>query len=162
MGEAFEKQIKTNEGQGQKQVKALNTLKSNSKLTIEDVIPESALNNDEAKKELDKIKEVEKNIDREKLVYKTKEYIYIYIYIYSFKNYQTIKNFGRDIYNCNITLKEADENQTNLLIKIMSFKKNTKPQIPEKNKKKKLFLKTCIIFLRVEKEFLTLLKVKYF
>ena len=81
MGEAFEKQIKTNEGQGQKQVKALNTLKSNSKLTIEDVIPESALNNDEAKKELDKIKEVEKNIDREKLVYKTKEYIYIYIYI---------------------------------------------------------------------------------
>ena len=81
MGEAFEKQIKTNEGQGQKQVKALNTLKSNSKLTIEDVIPESALNNDEAKKELDKIKEVEKNIDREKLVYKTKEYIYIYMYI---------------------------------------------------------------------------------
>ena len=81
MGEAFEKQIKTNEGQGQKQVKALNTLKSNSKLTIEDVIPESALNNDEAKKELDKIKEVEKNIDREKLVYKTKEYIYIDIYI---------------------------------------------------------------------------------
>ena len=81
LGEAFEKQIKTNEGQGQKQVKALNTLKSNSKLTIEDVIPESALNNDEAKKELDKIKEVEKNIDREKLVYKTKEYIYIYIYI---------------------------------------------------------------------------------
>ena len=160
MGEAFEKQIKTNEGQGQKQVKALNTLKSNSKLTIEDVIPESALNNDEAKKELDKIKEVEKNIDREKLVYKTKEYIYIYIY--SFKNYQTIKNFVRDIYNCNITLKEADEYQTNLLIKIMSFKKNTKPQIPEKNKKKKLFLKTCIIFLRVEKEFLTLLKVKYF
>ena len=47
--------------QEQKQVEALNTLKSNNKLTIEDVIPKSALNNDEAKKELDKIKETEKN-----------------------------------------------------------------------------------------------------
>ena len=29
------------------------------------VIPKNALSNDEAKKELDKIKEIEKNIDRE-------------------------------------------------------------------------------------------------
>ena len=113
------------------------------------------------KKSLIKLKK-QRKIQTDKNYFIKKKNIYIYIYIYSFKNYQTIKNFGRDIYNCNITLKEADENQTNLLIKIMSFKKNTKPQIPEKNKKKKLFLKTCIIFLRVEKEFLTLLKVKYF
>ena len=51
----------------------LNTLKSNDKLTIEDVIPKSALNNDEAKKELDKIKEIEKTVDREKLFYETNE-----------------------------------------------------------------------------------------
>ena len=38
------------------------------------MIPKSALNNDEAQKELDKIKEIEKYVDREKLVYKTKEY----------------------------------------------------------------------------------------
>ena len=56
LGKAFEKQIKTIEDQGQKQVEALNTLKSNNKLTIEDVIPKNSLNNDEAKKELDKIK----------------------------------------------------------------------------------------------------------
>ena len=62
-----------------KQVEALNTLKSNNQLTIEDVIPKNALNNDEAKKELDKIKEIEKNVDREKVIYKTSEYIYIYI-----------------------------------------------------------------------------------
>ena len=49
----------------------MNTFKYNNKLTIEDVIPKNALNNDEAKKELDKIKEIEKNVDREKLVYKT-------------------------------------------------------------------------------------------
>ena len=60
LGKAFEKQIKTIEDQGQKQVEALNTLKSNNKLTIEDVIPTNALNNDEAKKEIDKIKEIEK------------------------------------------------------------------------------------------------------
>ena len=38
-----------------KQVEALNILKSNSQLTIEDLISKNALNNDEAKRELDKI-----------------------------------------------------------------------------------------------------------
>ena len=65
MGKAFEKQIKAIEGHGKKQVEALNTLKSNNQLTIEDVIPKNALNNNEAKKELDKIIEIEKNVDRE-------------------------------------------------------------------------------------------------
>ena len=60
LGKAFEKQIKTIEDHGQKQVKALNTLKSNNQLTIEDVILKNALNNNEAKKELDKVKEIEK------------------------------------------------------------------------------------------------------
>ena len=60
LGKAFEKQIKTIEDQGQKQVEALNTLNSNNRLTTEDVILKNALNNNEAKKELDKIKEIEK------------------------------------------------------------------------------------------------------
>ena len=91
MGKAFEKQIKTIEDQGKKQVEALNTLKSNNQLTIEDVIPKNAINNDEAKKELDKIKEIENKVDIEKLIYETDEYTY------SFKNAQIIKTFGRDI-----------------------------------------------------------------
>ena len=62
LGKSFEKQINTIEDQGKKQVDALDTLKSNSQLTIEDVIPKNALNNDEAKKELNKIKEIEKNV----------------------------------------------------------------------------------------------------
>ena len=66
----------------------MNNLKSTNQLTIEDVIPENALNNNEAKKELDKTKEIEKNVDREKLIYKTNEYTY------SFKSLQTIKTFG--------------------------------------------------------------------
>ena len=67
------------------------------------MIPNDALNNDEAKKELDKIKETENNVDREKLIYKTNEYTY------SFTSFQTKKTFGRDIYEGKTTIKEADE-----------------------------------------------------
>ena len=47
--------MKTIEDQEKKQVEALNILKSNNQLTIEDLISKNALNNDEAKRELDKI-----------------------------------------------------------------------------------------------------------
>ena len=99
---AFGKQIKTIEDQGKKLVDALNTLKSNSQLTIEDAIPKNALINDEAKKELDEIKEMEKNVDREKLIYEAIEYKY------SLKNFQMVKTFGRDNYESKITIKEAN------------------------------------------------------
>ena len=122
LGKAFEKQLKTIEDQGQKQVEALNTLKSNNQLTIEDVIPKNVLSNDEAKKELDKIKEIEKNVDREKLIYETNDYTY------SFKNFQTIKTFGGDIYEGKITIEEANEYQNNLLVQIIDFRANTKPK----------------------------------
>ena len=102
LGKAFEKQIKTTEDQGKKQVDALNTLKSNNQLTTEDAIPKNAVNNDEAKKELDKIREIEKIVDRQKLIYETNEYTY------SFKNFQTKKTFGRDIYEGKITLEKAN------------------------------------------------------
>ena len=152
LGKAFEKQVKTIEDQGKsKQVVALNTLKSNSKLTIEDV----TLNNDEAKKELDKIQKIEKTVDREKLINKTKEYTY------SFKNFRTIKAFGRDIYDGKITLKEADEDQADLLSEIIIFLKNSKTKnYREKTRQKIIYLNLYI--LKVEKEFLMLLIVKYF
>ena len=113
----------------------MNTLKSNNQLTVEDVIRKSALNNDLAKNNLDKIKEIAKNVDREKLVYETNEYTY------SFKNFQTIRTFGKDIYDGTIKLEEADEYQTNLLVEIMNFKKNTKPRSPEKKQEKEIALK---------------------
>ena len=50
------------------------------------------------KKRLIKLKKQKK----EKLIYETNEYTY------SFKNFQTIKTFGRDIYDGKITIKEAD------------------------------------------------------
>ena len=83
------------------------------------------------KKKLDKISEIEKTIDRENLVYKTNEYTY------NFKNFQTIKTFDEDIYDGTITLEEADDQQTDLLAEIISFKKKTKPRSPEKKQEKK-------------------------
>ena len=121
LGKAFEKQIKTIEDQGEKQVKALNTLKSdNNKLTIADVIPKSVFANDEAKEEFNKIKEIEKDVDREKLFYKSNKKN-------NLKNFQTIRTFGEDIYGGEVTLEEADKDQSDLVEKINDFIKKTKP-----------------------------------
>ena len=65
-GKAFKKQIKTVEKQQQqkKQIEALEVLKPNSqKLAIKDAILENTLT-EKAKNELDKIKEIEKKVDR--------------------------------------------------------------------------------------------------
>ena len=117
-----------------KKVDALNTLKSNNHLTIEDVIPKNALINEETKKELHKIKEIEKNVGRQKLVYETDKYTY------SLKNFKTIKIFGRDIYEGKITIKQADEYQADLLTEIMSFRKTTKLRSQEKKQEKEIIL----------------------
>ena len=93
------------------------------------MIPKNTLNNDEAKRKLDKIKKIEKNVNREKLIYETNEYTY------SFKNFQTIKTFGRDIYEGKITIEETDKYQTDLIAEIMNFRKNTKPRSQEKKRK---------------------------
>ena len=43
-----------------------------------------------------------------------------------------MKSFGRDIYEGKTTIEEADEQQSNFLVEIMNFKKNTKPRSQEK------------------------------
>ena len=158
-GKAIEKQIKTIEDQGEKQIKAIQDnkkqLTNTKEVTIKNIIPENILN-DEAKKEIDKISEIAKTVDREKLVYRASAFTY------SFQNFRTIRTFGRDIYNGEITLKEADEDQASLLNEIMNFRDKTKPQDEEKKQKKKMFLKTCITFLRAEKKSLMLFILKYF
>ena len=130
LGKAFEKQIKTLEDQEEKQVKVLDILKSNDQLTIEEVISKNALNNDEAKKELDKVKGIEAAVDRENLVYRATEYTYI------FKNIRTRRTFGRDIYWGKITLNEADEDQSNLLNNIRNFRDETRTQNDNKKQEK--------------------------
>ena len=114
------------------------------------------MNNDEAKKELDKIKEIEKTVDRKKLVYRASDYTY------NFRNFWTIRTFGKDIYEGKITLKVADEDQSNLFNEIRNFDYKTRLQNDKKKQEKKLSLKTCINFLRQDKCFLMVLIVEYF
>ena len=104
------------------------------------MIPKSALNNDEAKKVLDKIKEIQKTIDREKLVSKASEYTY------NFRNFRTIRTFGRDIYEGKITLEEANIDQDNLLRDIRNFNNKTRPQNDRKIQEKKIVLKNLYKF----------------
>ena len=92
------------------------------------------------KKSLIKLKKQKKNVDREKLISKTNEYTY------SFKNFQTIKTFGQDIHEGKITIKEADEYQTNLLTKILNFMKNTEPRSQEKKQEKEIVFKNLYNF----------------
>ena len=75
------------------------------KLAIEEAIPENTLT-EEAKIELDKIKEIERTVDIENLYYKKNKYTY------NFQSFRTTSTFGRDIYNGAITKEEADEDQS--------------------------------------------------
>ena len=103
LGKAFEQQIKTIKDQSEKQVEGLDNLKTdNNKLAIKDenIIPKSAFVNDEAKDEFNKIKKLEKNGDREKLVYDAGKYKY------DFRKFKTIRTFGKNIYEGKITLEQ--------------------------------------------------------
>ena len=71
-------------------------------------------------------------MDREKLFYKSNKNTY------NFKEFQTIRTFGEDIYNGEISLGEADEYQSDLADKINDFVKKTKPHTEEKKQEKKL------------------------
>ena len=71
LGKAIEKQIKTIKDKGEKQVVALESLKASDKKLppIKDLISIKNLN-PEIIKEIEKIEEIEKKVDRNKMVYK--------------------------------------------------------------------------------------------
>ena len=53
--------------------------------------------------------------------------------MYAISNYLKQYNLLLEIYNCEITLDEADEDQDNLLVEIMDFEK----RVTQKNQRKK-------------------------
>ena len=129
LGKALEKQVKTIKDQGEKQVVALESLKSSDKklTSIKDFIPTENLN-PEIINEIKRIEEIEKNIDRNKMVYKgTNE-------TYDFRNFKTIRAFDNEIRNNIISLDTANFEQANLLSYINDFIRKTKPRNPEKRK----------------------------
>ena len=112
LGKALEKQIKTIKDQGEKQVVALESLKDfDKKLTqIKDFI----IN------EIKRIEEIEKQIDRNKMVYKGTNKTY------DFRNFKTIRAFGNEIRNNVISLDTPNIEQANLLSYIYDFMKKNK------------------------------------
>ena len=127
-GKAIEKQRKTIEDQGEKQVVALESLKDSDKKLppIKDFIPMENLN-PEIINEIKKIEEIGKKVDRNKIVYKGTNKTY------DFRNFKTIRTFGNEIRNNVISLNTANIEQANLLSYVNDFMK-TKPRDPEKRK----------------------------
>ena len=153
MGKALDKQIKTIKEQGEKQVDAI---KSYKKITIDYVIPKSAFSNEKANDEINKIKELEKNVDREKLFYETKTDTYV------FRIFRTIRTFGEDIYNVKITLEGANESQANLVEEIEKFNNKTKPKKKENKEKKDIVNKNLYNFYNGREMVLNTFKSKKF
>ena len=83
--------------------------------------------NPEIINEIKKIEEIEKNVDRNKMVYNGTNKTY------DFRNFKTIRTFGNEIRNNVISLDTANIEQANLLSYINDFMK-TKPRDPEKEK----------------------------
>ena len=128
LGKAFEKQTKTIKDQEKKQVDSLKT--SYKKLpSIKDFVPTEKFNH-EIIDEIKRIEEIEKNIDRNKMVYESASRTY------DFRGFETIRAYGNDIRNNVISLKAANLEQANLLAHVQNFVKNTKPQDPEQKKLK--------------------------
>ena len=129
LGKALEKQIKTIEDQGKKQVVALESLKDpDKKLTpIKDFIPTENLN-PEIINEIQRIEEIEKQIGRNKMVYKGTNKTC------DFRKFKTIRAFGNEIRNNIISLYTANIEQANLLSHISDFTRKTKPRDPEQRK----------------------------
>ena len=88
------------------------------------------------KKEFNEIIEIEKTIARKKLIYKTENKSY------SFKNFRSVRIFGKDIYNSMITLEKADKDQNSLVNEINKFNSSKRPKTLEKRQNKKDTLET--------------------
>ena len=145
LGKAFEKQIKTIEDKGQKQIDALESLKPKEQTkSIEEIFLEG-YDSVEIKNELNKIKEYEKKVNRDNMIYySSKE-------PFDFRMFKTIRSFGDDIYSSKITINEADQEQSDLVEYILNFNNKTRPKNKDdKKKQKKIFFIAHKIFIMVE------------
>ena len=91
------------------------------------MIPNNVFANDETK-----IKEIEKNVDREKLLYKANGNTY------GFRKFNTIRTFGKNIYEVKINLEEADKDQSDLLNEIKHFSEKMRPKSYKKRQEKEI------------------------
>ena len=129
LGKALEKQVKTIKDQGEKQGDALKI--SYKKLpSIKDFVPIEKFN-PEIIAEIKRIEEIEKNVDRDKMITTISPNKN-----YDFRGFKTIRTYGSDIRNNVTSLKAANLEQANLMTHFYDFMKKKKPQDPEQKKLK--------------------------
>ena len=80
--------------------------------------------------EIKRIEEIEKNVDRDEMVYKSTGKTY------DFRGFKTIRTYGNYIRNNVTSLSAANLEQANLLARVQDLVKKTKPQDPEQKKLK--------------------------
>ena len=144
LGKVFEKQTKTIEDQGKKQIDALESLKTSDKeqlKPIKDFIPKQNLN-PEIITEIKRIEEEEKKVNKNKMVYKATNKTY------DFRKFKTIRAFGSEIRNNDIDMDTANVEQMNLTMYIKDFANKTKPRDPELKELKKKVLDSAIALLK--------------
>ena len=86
--------------------------------------------NPEIIKEIKRIEEIEKKVDRNKMFYKESNKTY------DFRNFKTIRAFGNEIRNNVITLDTANIEQATLLSYVYDFSKKTRQRNPAQRKLK--------------------------
>ena len=96
---------------------------------------------------------MEKGINKKDLIYEGKKN--------NFQQFETIWAFGDNIFHVKINIAKADAKRSNLLNIILKFNDIDKTKIKSDKKKKKEIL-VWMLFMKVKKYFLMLLKVKYF
>ena len=133
LGKAFEKQTKTIEDQGERQVDALKSLESFDKQlpSIKDFISKEKLNT-EIVDEIGKIEEEERKADRSKMVYEGSNETY------DFRKFKTILVFGNEIRNNIINKSMANDEQNHLSKYIREFKSKARPQNSKSKKAKEI------------------------
>ena len=122
MGKTFEKQTKTVEDQGQKQVEALKDSKPKKQTKSIEGIFSEAYESAEIKNELNKVKEYEKKVNRNNMI------DYSSMKPFDIRIFKTIRSVGEDVYSSKITINEADQVQADLVQYIVNFNNKTRPK----------------------------------
>ena len=124
LSKVFEKQIKTTEDQGIRQVEALKALKPEKNKDIKSIdglFPKD-MRTKEIKNKIDEIRKWEEKIKQKDLRYERKKYIY------DFQQYETITSFGDKIYSGKINIDEGEMDQRNLFKNLEEFSEKSRPK----------------------------------
>ena len=132
LGKAFDKQIKTIEDQGKKHVDALNTLKSDNKVTIEKykyhpkdipfISKQKQIFNKLVDERLEKITDLDKRINRNDLIYRYKGKLADT----KFDEFDNALGIINKIRDCAIDLADVKNNQQDFKLYLGEIKKGAK------------------------------------